>query len=122
MGAAVMQRVLETEGLLPVDVDERLPLQGSPVLPICREEFSKSPVPTGPECIRRFFLNWKCLVLDQPTGEKNLLLHIDSMPEDQLGSNFQVHEKHLCSYFTACRDEDPQRGHHCHWGPGVPLS
>ena len=65
-----MQRVLETEGLLPVDVDERLPLQGSPVLPICREEFSKSPVPTGPECIRRFFLNWKCLVLDQPTGEK----------------------------------------------------
>uniref|UniRef100_A0A8C2QBY0 Guanylate binding protein 7 n=1 Tax=Cricetulus griseus TaxID=10029 RepID=A0A8C2QBY0_CRIGR len=50
------------------------------------------------ECIRHFFPNRKCFVFDRPTKEKELLVHVEEMPEDQLDHNFQVQSKVFCSY------------------------
>ncbi|XP_052035065.1 guanylate-binding protein 7-like isoform X2 [Apodemus sylvaticus] len=50
------------------------------------------------ECIRHFFPRRKCFVFDRPTKEKELLVHVEEMPEDQLDHNFQVQSKVFCSY------------------------
>ncbi|XP_040607625.1 guanylate-binding protein 4 isoform X2 [Mesocricetus auratus] len=50
------------------------------------------------ECIRHFFPKRKCFVFDRPTKEKELLVHVEEMPEDQLDHNFQVQSKVFCSY------------------------
>ncbi|XP_069862428.1 guanylate-binding protein 7-like isoform X1 [Dipodomys merriami] len=53
------------------------------------------------ECIRHFFPKRKCFVFDRPTKEKELLIHIEDLPEDQLDCNFQVQSKNFCSYIFA---------------------
>ncbi|XP_042548254.1 guanylate-binding protein 4-like [Dipodomys spectabilis] len=53
------------------------------------------------ECIRHFFPKRKCFVFDRPTKEKELLIHIEDLPEDQLDCNFQVQSKTFCSYIFA---------------------
>ncbi|XP_069862423.1 guanylate-binding protein 7-like [Dipodomys merriami] len=53
------------------------------------------------ECIRHFFPKRKCFVFDRPTTEKELLIHIEDLPEDQLDCNFQVQSKNFCSYIFA---------------------
>ncbi|XP_028616329.1 guanylate-binding protein 4-like [Grammomys surdaster] len=50
------------------------------------------------ECIRHFFPRRKCFVFDRPTKEKDLLVHVEEIPEDQLDHNFQVQSKIFCSY------------------------
>ncbi|CAO2600252.1 Guanylate-binding protein 7 [Lemmus lemmus] len=50
------------------------------------------------ECIRHFFPKRKCFVFDRPTKEKELLVHVEEIPEDQLDPNFQVQSKVFCSY------------------------
>ncbi|XP_021562734.1 guanylate-binding protein 4-like isoform X2 [Carlito syrichta] len=50
------------------------------------------------ECIRRFFPKRKCFVFDRPTSDKNLLLHIEQVPEDKLEKNFLVQSKKFSSY------------------------
>ncbi|XP_012880065.1 PREDICTED: guanylate-binding protein 7-like [Dipodomys ordii] len=53
------------------------------------------------ECIRHFFPKRKCFVFDRPTKEKELLIHFEDLPEDQLDCNFQVQSKNFCSYIFA---------------------
>ncbi|XP_042548257.1 guanylate-binding protein 4-like [Dipodomys spectabilis] len=53
------------------------------------------------ECIRHFFPKRKCFVFDRPTKEKELLIHIEDLSEDQLDYNFQVQSKTFCSYIFA---------------------
>ncbi|XP_008849856.1 guanylate-binding protein 4 [Nannospalax galili] len=53
------------------------------------------------ECIRHFFPKRKCFVFDRPTKEKELLVHIEEMPEDQLDHNFQAQSQKFCSYIFA---------------------
>ncbi|XP_051021925.1 guanylate-binding protein 4-like isoform X1 [Acomys russatus] len=50
------------------------------------------------ECIRHFFPKRKCFVFDRPTKEKELLVHVEEVPEDQLDHNFQEQSKAFCSY------------------------
>ncbi|XP_051021929.1 guanylate-binding protein 4-like isoform X4 [Acomys russatus] len=50
------------------------------------------------ECIRFFFPVRKCFVFDRPTNDKNLLLQIEKVPENQLEWSFQVESKEFCSY------------------------
>ncbi|XP_031231547.1 guanylate-binding protein 4-like isoform X2 [Mastomys coucha] len=50
------------------------------------------------ECIRHFFPRRKCFVFDRPMKEKELLVHVEEVPEDQLDHNFQVQSKEFCSY------------------------
>uniref|UniRef100_A0A8C6GTX7 Guanylate binding protein 7 n=1 Tax=Mus spicilegus TaxID=10103 RepID=A0A8C6GTX7_MUSSI len=50
------------------------------------------------ECIRHFFPRRKCFVFDRPTKDKELLVHVEEMPEDQLDHSFQVQSKEFCSY------------------------
>ncbi|XP_019489804.1 PREDICTED: guanylate-binding protein 4-like, partial [Hipposideros armiger] len=49
-------------------------------------------------CIWKFFPKRKCFVFDQPTHNKNQLLHIDEASEDQLEKSFQEQSKNFCSY------------------------
>ncbi|XP_062046087.1 guanylate-binding protein 4-like [Lepus europaeus] len=48
--------------------------------------------------IRRFFPERKCFVFDRPTNDKNLLAHMDNVPEDQLELNFKEQSEKFCSY------------------------
>ncbi|XP_032753135.1 guanylate-binding protein 4-like [Rattus rattus] len=50
------------------------------------------------ECIRHFFPRRKCFVFDRPIKEKELLVHVEEMPEDQLDHNFRVQSNVFCSY------------------------
>ncbi|XP_055484312.1 guanylate-binding protein 4-like isoform X1 [Psammomys obesus] len=50
------------------------------------------------ECIRHFFPKRKCFVFDRPIKEKELLVHVEEIPENQLDHNFQVQSKVFCSY------------------------
>ena len=50
------------------------------------------------ESIRHFFPRRKCFVFDRPTKDKELLVHVEEMPEDQLDHSFQVQSKEFCSY------------------------
>uniref|UniRef100_A0A8C0WM83 GB1/RHD3-type G domain-containing protein n=1 Tax=Castor canadensis TaxID=51338 RepID=A0A8C0WM83_CASCN len=63
------------------------------------------------EFIRHFFPKWKCFFFDQPTKEKDLLVHIEKLPEDQLDFNFQVQSKNFCSYiFTNAKTKTLREG------------
>ncbi|XP_058514942.1 guanylate-binding protein 4 isoform X1 [Ochotona princeps] len=53
-------------------------------------------------CIRYFFPKRKCFVFDRPTSDKNLLAHIEEVPEDQLESNFKKQSKQFCNYIFTC--------------------
>ncbi|XP_055484315.1 guanylate-binding protein 4 [Psammomys obesus] len=58
------------------------------------------------ECIRCFFPVRKCFVFDRPTSDKNLLFHIEKLPENQLEWNFQEESKRFCSYiFTNAKSK-----------------
>ncbi|XP_004469737.1 guanylate-binding protein 4 isoform X1 [Dasypus novemcinctus] len=50
------------------------------------------------ECIRQFFPKRKCFVFDWPTSDKNLLAHLEDLPQDQLDHTFQLQVKNFCSY------------------------
>uniref|UniRef100_A0A5F9CZT2 GB1/RHD3-type G domain-containing protein n=1 Tax=Oryctolagus cuniculus TaxID=9986 RepID=A0A5F9CZT2_RABIT len=50
------------------------------------------------ECIRHFFPKRKCFTFDRPTKEKELLVHIEDVAEDQLDPNFQEQSENFCSY------------------------
>ncbi|XP_048207681.1 guanylate-binding protein 4-like isoform X2 [Perognathus longimembris pacificus] len=63
------------------------------------------------ECIRHFFPKRKCFVFDRPTKEKDLLVHIEDLPEDQLDCNFQMQSKKFCSYiFTNAKPKTVREG------------
>ncbi|XP_040854770.1 guanylate-binding protein 4-like isoform X1 [Ochotona curzoniae] len=53
-------------------------------------------------CIRYFFPKRKCFVFDRPTSDKNLLAHIEEVPEDQLESNFKKQSIQFCNYIFTC--------------------
>ncbi|XP_022352343.1 guanylate-binding protein 4-like [Enhydra lutris kenyoni] len=50
------------------------------------------------ECIRQFFPKRKCFVFDRPTSDRNLLFHLEKVPEDKLDSAFQEQSKKFCTY------------------------
>lgn len=50
------------------------------------------------ECIRKFFPKRKCFVFDRPTNNRQQLLHIEELPDDQLDRNFLEQSKNFCSY------------------------
>ncbi|XP_045863830.1 guanylate-binding protein 4-like [Meles meles] len=50
------------------------------------------------ECIRQFFPKRKCFVFDRPTSDRNLLFHLEEVPEDKLDSTFQEQSKKFCTY------------------------
>ncbi|XP_062960164.1 uncharacterized protein LOC134383203 isoform X2 [Cynocephalus volans] len=63
------------------------------------------------ECIRHFFPNRKCFVFDRPTNDKHLLLHMETVSEDQLDSNFQRQLENFCSYiFTNAKTKTLREG------------
>ncbi|XP_013369867.1 PREDICTED: guanylate-binding protein 4 [Chinchilla lanigera] len=63
------------------------------------------------ECIKNFFPKRKCFVFDRPTKEKDLLVHIEELPEDQLDYNFQAQSKKFCSYiFTNAKPKTLKEG------------
>uniref|UniRef100_A0A8C7BX86 GB1/RHD3-type G domain-containing protein n=1 Tax=Neovison vison TaxID=452646 RepID=A0A8C7BX86_NEOVI len=51
-----------------------------------------------PPCIRQFFPKRKCFVFDRPTSDRNLLFHLEKVPEDKLDSTFQEQSKKFCTY------------------------
>ncbi|XP_002715558.2 guanylate-binding protein 3 [Oryctolagus cuniculus] len=62
-------------------------------------------------CIRYFFPKRKCFVFDRPTSDKNLLICIEEVPEDQLELNFKVQSKKFCSYiFTHGKTKTLRQG------------
>lgn len=62
------------------------------------------------ECIRYFFPVRRCFVFDRPTSDKNLLLQIEKVPENQLEWNFQVESKKFCSYIFSNAKTKTLRG------------
>ncbi|XP_037682623.1 guanylate-binding protein 4-like [Choloepus didactylus] len=63
------------------------------------------------ECIRHFFPKRKCFVFDRPTSDKNLLAHIEDIPEDQLDHNFLVQAKNFSSHiFTHVKTKTLRQG------------
>ncbi|XP_008063588.1 guanylate-binding protein 4-like [Carlito syrichta] len=63
------------------------------------------------ECIRHFFPKRKCFVFDRPISDKNLLPHIEQVPEDKLEKNFQLQSKQFCSYvFTNAKTKTLRGG------------
>ncbi|XP_003478969.2 guanylate-binding protein 3 isoform X1 [Cavia porcellus] len=63
------------------------------------------------ECIKNFFPKRKCFVFDRPTKEKDLLVHIEELPEDKLDCNFQAQSKKFCSYiFTNAKPKTLKEG------------
>ncbi|XP_058994001.1 guanylate-binding protein 4-like isoform X1 [Mustela lutreola] len=50
------------------------------------------------ECIRQFFPKRKCFIFDRPTSDRNLLFHLEKVPEDKLDSTFQEQSKKFCTY------------------------
>uniref|UniRef100_A0A8C5KVH0 Guanylate binding protein 7 n=1 Tax=Jaculus jaculus TaxID=51337 RepID=A0A8C5KVH0_JACJA len=63
------------------------------------------------ECIRHFFPKRKCFVFDRPIKEKELLVHIEKIPENQLDPNFQAQSTRFCSYiFTNAKAKTLKEG------------
>ncbi|XP_008592667.1 PREDICTED: guanylate-binding protein 4-like [Galeopterus variegatus] len=63
------------------------------------------------ECIRHFFPKRKCFVFDRPVSDKNQLIHIGEVPENQLETNFQVQSENFCSYiFTHAKTKTLREG------------
>uniref|UniRef100_A0A8D2AJG8 GB1/RHD3-type G domain-containing protein n=1 Tax=Sciurus vulgaris TaxID=55149 RepID=A0A8D2AJG8_SCIVU len=62
------------------------------------------------ECIRYFFPKRKCFVFDRPTNHRNLLSHIDEVPQNQLERTFVVQSKNFCSYIFANAKTKTLRG------------
>ncbi|CAH6777138.1 guanylate-binding protein 4 [Phodopus roborovskii] len=63
------------------------------------------------ECIRHFFPKRKCFVFDRPTKERELLVRVEEMPEDQLDHNFQAQSKAFCSYiFSSAKAKTLKEG------------
>uniref|UniRef100_A0A452T1D7 Guanylate-binding protein 6-like n=1 Tax=Ursus maritimus TaxID=29073 RepID=A0A452T1D7_URSMA len=50
------------------------------------------------ECIRQFFPKRKCFIFDRPTSDRNLLFHLEKVPEDKLDSTGQEQSKKFCTY------------------------
>ncbi|XP_048076270.1 guanylate-binding protein 4-like isoform X5 [Ursus arctos] len=50
------------------------------------------------ECIKQFFPKRKCFIFDRPTSDRNLLFHLEKVPEDKLDSTFQEQSKKFCTY------------------------
>ena len=53
------------------------------------------------ECIRHFFPKQKCFVFDWPVNDKELLVHIDKVLENQLDPKFKEQSNTFCSYIFA---------------------
>uniref|UniRef100_A0A667H320 Guanylate-binding protein 4-like n=1 Tax=Lynx canadensis TaxID=61383 RepID=A0A667H320_LYNCA len=63
------------------------------------------------ECIRQFFPKRKCFIFDRPTNDKNLLAHIENVPEDQLDSSFREQSNKFCTYiFTHTKTKTLREG------------
>ncbi|XP_029803471.1 guanylate-binding protein 4-like isoform X2 [Suricata suricatta] len=63
------------------------------------------------ECIRQFFPKRKCFIFDRPTNDKNLLVHIENVPEDQLDSSFREQSDKFCTYiFTHTKTKTLREG------------
>ncbi|GAB5575243.1 guanylate-binding protein 4-like isoform X1 [Prionailurus iriomotensis] len=63
------------------------------------------------ECIRQFFPKRKCFIFDRPTNDKNLLAHIEKVPEDQLDSSFREQSNKFCTYiFTHTKTKTLREG------------
>ncbi|XP_077602194.1 guanylate-binding protein 7-like [Crocuta crocuta] len=63
------------------------------------------------ECIRQFFPKRKCFIFDRPTNDKNLLVHIENVPEDQLDSSFREQSNKFCTYiFTHTKTKTLREG------------
>ncbi|XP_014919892.3 guanylate-binding protein 4-like [Acinonyx jubatus] len=63
------------------------------------------------ECIRQFFPKRKCFIFDRPTNDKNLLAHIENVPEDQLDSSFRKQSNKFCTYiFTHTKTKTLREG------------
>ncbi|XP_008583410.1 PREDICTED: LOW QUALITY PROTEIN: guanylate-binding protein 4-like [Galeopterus variegatus] len=62
------------------------------------------------ECIRHFFPKRKCFVFDRPVRDKNQLIHIGEVPENQLETNYYESEN-FCSYiFTHAKTKTLREG------------
>ncbi|XP_076976463.1 guanylate-binding protein 7-like [Tamandua tetradactyla] len=63
------------------------------------------------ECIRYFFPKRKCFIFDRPTSDKNLLAHIEEVPEDKLDDHFLMQAKEFSSYvFTHAKTKTLREG------------
>ncbi|XP_005415264.2 PREDICTED: guanylate-binding protein 6-like, partial [Chinchilla lanigera] len=63
------------------------------------------------ESIRNFFPSRKCFVFDRPANDKNLLVNIENVPEDQLNPKFLEQTKSFCSYvFTREKSKTLREG------------
>ncbi|XP_060480560.1 guanylate-binding protein 7-like isoform X2 [Panthera onca] len=63
------------------------------------------------ECIRQFFPKRKCFIFDRPTNDKNLLAHIENVPEDQLDSSFREQSNKFRTYvFTHTKTKTLREG------------
>ncbi|XP_062049416.1 guanylate-binding protein 7-like [Lepus europaeus] len=62
-------------------------------------------------CIRYFFPKRKCFVFHRPTSDKNLLVHLDKVPANQLERDFQEQTEKFCSYiFTHAKTKTLREG------------
>ncbi|KAM5256397.1 guanylate-binding protein 3-like [Ctenodactylus gundi] len=92
----------------PITEDEYLE-NALKLIPGRNPQIEKSNIPR--QCIRYFFPVRKCFVFDRPTNEKELLFHVEDVPENQLEWNFQVQSKNFCSYiFTNAKTKMLRRG------------
>ncbi|XP_004648589.1 guanylate-binding protein 6-like [Octodon degus] len=98
-----------------------LKLQGQPItadqylenaLKLIPDENPKSEVVNLPrECIRNFFPERNCFVLDRPTDDKHRLLHIENISEDELDPDFEEQTCSFCSYiFTNAKIKTLKEG------------
>uniref|UniRef100_A0A2K6T6H1 Guanylate binding protein 4 n=1 Tax=Saimiri boliviensis boliviensis TaxID=39432 RepID=A0A2K6T6H1_SAIBB len=63
------------------------------------------------ECIRHFFPKRKCFVFDRPTNDKQYLIHMDELPEENLEKLFLRQSENFCSYvFTDAKPKTLREG------------
>uniref|UniRef100_A0A286XKX7 GB1/RHD3-type G domain-containing protein n=1 Tax=Cavia porcellus TaxID=10141 RepID=A0A286XKX7_CAVPO len=63
------------------------------------------------ECIRNFFPERKCFVFDRPTNNRDDLLKLENLSEDQLDPQFQKQTHDFCSYvFTNAKVKTLKEG------------
>uniref|UniRef100_A0A8D1N2W3 GB1/RHD3-type G domain-containing protein n=1 Tax=Sus scrofa TaxID=9823 RepID=A0A8D1N2W3_PIG len=85
---------LELDGY-PITEDEYLE-NALKLIPGWNPNIQNSNMPR--ECIRKFFPKRKCFVFDRPTNNRQQLLRIEELPDDQLDRNFLEQSKNFCSY------------------------
>ncbi|XP_032103701.1 guanylate-binding protein 4-like isoform X4 [Sapajus apella] len=63
------------------------------------------------ECIRHFFPKRKCFVFDRPTNDKQYLIHMDKLPEENMERLFLRQSENFCSYiFTHAKPKTLREG------------